>query len=264
MATPQAMVHTFSNPVALKLDEENYLPWKQQAEATIEGHDLLDHIIGKRIPRKFASKADQESEIVSTNYQHWKKQDAFMKSWLFASMSKPFTTRMVGCEFSHQIWKRLKMFFASQVTVKVRQLKHKLSNTRKEGSVSDYLLEIKKTVDALISVGAPIEESDQVAAILDGLTEEYAPFITSIISRPGTVSVGELEALLMAQEEMIERFRSREGNFQANLVHLNQQSKKFNSSQNNQGYGRGRGNFPSGKGGGRSRRGGRSSNRPVC
>ena len=97
------------------------------------------------------------------------------------------------------------------------------------------------------------EESDQVAAILDGLAEEHDPFITNIISRPGSVFVRELEVLLMAQEEMIERLRSREGSFQANLAHLSHQSKKFNNSQTNQGFGRGHGNSPSGRGGERSR-----------
>ena len=216
--SPQPVVHSFLNlVVALKLDEENYLPWKQQAKSMIEGCDLLNFITGEKIPSKFYFEADRESGIVSVDYQHLKKQGALLKSWHVSSMSKLFTTRMVGYEFSHQIWKRLETFFASQIKAKVRQLKHKLSNIRKERSVSDYLLEIKKIVYALISVGAQMSEIDQVAAI-DGLTKEYAPFITNIIARPGSVSVGELEALLIAQEEMIEKYRSRDNNFQANLA----------------------------------------------
>ena len=121
-----------------------------------------------------------------------------LKSWLLASMSTPFTTRMVGCDFSHQIWKKLEAFFASQIKAKVRQLKTKLSHTKKEGFVSSYFLEIKKVVDALISVGAPLEDANQVQAILEGLIEEYAPFITTITSREKPISDGELEALLMA------------------------------------------------------------------
>ena len=66
---PQLVVQSFSNPVAMKLDEENYLPWKQQAEATIEGHDLLNHITGKGILKKFATTEDQENEIVNPDYQ---------------------------------------------------------------------------------------------------------------------------------------------------------------------------------------------------
>ena len=161
------MVQSLSNLVAMKLDEENYLPCKQQAKATIEGHDLLNHITRRGIPKKFAIAEDQENEVISAEYQQWKKQDA-LKSWLLSLMSKPFTTRMVGCDFSHQIWARLKNFFSSQIKAKVRQLKNNLGNTKKNGSVSEYLLEIKSTIDALIF-------ADHVEAILNGLPNECGP-----------------------------------------------------------------------------------------
>ena len=119
-------------------------------------------------------------------------------------MSKPFTTRMAGCEFSHQILKRLETFFSSQVKAKVRQLKNKLGKTKKSGSVSDYLLEIKATIDALISIVVPMTDSDHIEVVLNGLIEEYRPFITIVMSRAEPISMGELEALLIAQEEMIE------------------------------------------------------------
>ena len=109
----QFVAQTFSNPAAIKLDEENYLPWKQEAEAMIEGYDLVKYIAGENIPLRFASNEDQENGVINIEYQNWKKQDSLLKSWLLASMSTPFTTRMVGCEFSHQIWKRLEVFFAS-------------------------------------------------------------------------------------------------------------------------------------------------------
>ena len=64
----QSMVQSFSNPIAMKLDEKNYLPWKQQAEATIEGHDLLHHITGKAIPKKFSTNEDQENEVINPEY----------------------------------------------------------------------------------------------------------------------------------------------------------------------------------------------------
>ena len=210
------MIQTFSSLVAIKLNKENYLPWKQQAEATIEGHDLLNHITGKGISKKCSNEDDRESDSVSLGYQHWKKQDALLKSWLLSSMSKPFNTRMVGCEFCHQIWTGLETFFASQVKAKIRQLKNKLTNTKKEGGISDYLLQVKSTVDALISIGALITNFDHVEAILNGLTEEYGPFITTIISRSNPISVGELEALLMAQKEMTEHFRKND-----NIIHAN-------------------------------------------
>ena len=100
-SSSQIQVQNFTNPVAMKLDEENYLPWKQQARATIEGYNLMKFITGEEIPQKFASAEDQENGVVSAAYQQWKKQDSLLKSWLLSSMSTSFTTRMVGCEFSH-------------------------------------------------------------------------------------------------------------------------------------------------------------------
>ena len=105
--------------------------WKQQAEATIEGHDLLNHIIGKGVWKKFANQDDQENDMISFEYQRWKEQDALLKLWLLSLMSKPLTTRMVGCEFHYQIWNRIETFFASQIKANVMQLKNKLSNAKK-------------------------------------------------------------------------------------------------------------------------------------
>ena len=158
----------------------------------------MPFIIGEGIPRKFGTTTYQENGTVTIKYQKWKKQDASLKSWLLSSMSTSFTTQMVGFEFSYQIWQKLETFFSSQVKEKVRQLKNILSNTKKEGSMNAYQLDIKKVVDTLISIGAPLSDSDHVKAILGGLSEEYGPFITSINSRENPISVGALEALLMA------------------------------------------------------------------
>ena len=187
--------------MGIKLDEENYLLWKQQAEATIEGFDTVKFITCEDIPYKYASAIDQENGVTIVECRDWKKQDALVKSWLLASMSTQFTIRIVGCELLFQIWKRLETFFASQIQAKVRQLKAKLNHTKKEGTVSAYLLEIKNIVDALISIGAPLQDANHVAAILEGLTTEYGPFITIITSREKPIAIGELEALLMAQEQ---------------------------------------------------------------
>ncbi|XP_052113029.1 uncharacterized protein LOC127744777 [Arachis duranensis] len=91
-SAPMASAPRFtSTPIYMKLDDDNFLQWKDQVEALIEGNDLLDHVIGSRIPHKFLENGEINSE-----YQRWKKQDALLKSWLLASMTKPYMTRMVG------------------------------------------------------------------------------------------------------------------------------------------------------------------------
>ena len=99
------VLYTFSNLVAFKLDEDNFLPWKDQVEATIEGYRLMKYVRGQGIPKEFATDEDQAYGNVSEEYQNWKQQDLLLRSWLLASMSKSFTTQMVGCKFSYQIWK---------------------------------------------------------------------------------------------------------------------------------------------------------------
>jgi len=47
-----------------------------------------------------------------------------------------------------------------------------LKTSKNERSISTYILDIKKTVDSLVAVGAPVSATEHVDAILDGLTED--------------------------------------------------------------------------------------------
>ena len=125
---------------------------------------------------------------------------------------------MVGCDFSLKIRTRLETFFASQVKDKATKLWNKLGNTKKGGFVSDCLIEIKSTIDALIFVGASITNSDHVEVVLNRLTKEYGLFINTIISWVEPILVKELEALLMTQEEMIQKFKRNDNFVQANIA----------------------------------------------
>ncbi|XP_016206849.1 uncharacterized protein LOC107647267 [Arachis ipaensis] len=164
-------------------------------------------------------------------------------------MTKPFTTRMVGCVYSHEIWKRLDDHFSSQIRARIIQLKNKLSTIKIGNSVSEHVLALKGTIDALASVGEPMRESDHVNAILNGLTEEYGMVITSVVARPVSITVGKLESLLLTHESMLERFKKSDLFMQANVAHNTQgYSQNFNA----------RGGFKGGsRGGGRNMRGGK-------
>ncbi|MED6125783.1 Homeobox protein HD-1 [Stylosanthes scabra] len=211
-----------ATPISMKLDEDNYLQWKDQAESKIEGNDMLNHLTDEDIPHSSLPDGSANSE-----FKKWKRQDALLKSWLLASMSKPFTTRMVGC-VTYQVWKRLEDYFSSQIKAKVMQLKNKLSMIQIGASVTDYVLSINSTIDALASVGESMKERDHVNAMLHGLTEDYAPIITSVLARSQSIIVGELEALLLAHESMLTRFRKSESLVQANVA----QHSQFSQNQN--------------------------------
>ena len=115
----------------------------------------------------------------------------------------------------------------------MRQLKIQLKSIKEEGnSASKYLLKIKKIVDSLAAIGAPISTEEQIEVILDGLNEDYNTLITAILARSQPFSINELKALLMAQEEMLERFKKYDiGLVQANLAQSTIQDQK-NTQQN--------------------------------
>ena len=72
--------------------------------------------------------------------------------------------------------------------------------------------------------------------ILDGLSQEYSAFITSIVSQSDPYSIPEIEALLMAQEERIEHFKQLELEFvQANLAQTSLQAPRSHGGRQGNG-----------------------------
>ena len=125
---------------------------------------------------------------------------------LLSSMNEAVTNRVVGCEFAHQVWGKLDTYFASRTKAKIKQLKTQLKSIKKEGSsVADYVLKIKKVVDSLDAVGAPVSIEEHIEVILDGLPEDYCHLFTTVLSRTVPYLVDELEALLTAHEERLEK-----------------------------------------------------------
>nr|KYP35620.1 hypothetical protein KK1_043331 [Cajanus cajan] len=152
----------------------------QHAEATIKGFRLQRHIDGATsIPEKFLTTDDERKGSVNTAFKNYEQQDNLLKSWLLESMDSQFKIRMVGCVWSHQIWHALKVYFASQMRARVKQLKIQLRNIKKTGSIAEYLVQVKQIVETLAAIGAPLSVEDHIDAIFDGLDEDYDGFITS-------------------------------------------------------------------------------------
>jgi len=68
-------------------------------------------------------------------------------------------------------------------------------------------MNIKKTVDFFATIGAPISSKDHIEVLLDGLYDDYDPFITAITSRLDPYIVDNLEALLPTQKERFDKHK---------------------------------------------------------
>ena len=72
-----------------------------------------------------------------------------------------------------------------------------------------FLLCIKCIVDALGSCGDPVLLCEHLDAILEGVPEEYGLVISVIENKFEPLSIGEVEALLLAHEAHMKKFQKR-------------------------------------------------------
>lgn len=207
MAAPQSSgvsSVSFTHPLSIKLDDANFLIWNQQVEAVIAAHKLHRFVVSPIIPLKYSSEADRVLDQINPEYEKWLVQDQMLFSWLLSSLSDVFLPRVLGCKHSWELWDKIHTHFHATMKAKVRQLRAELKSTKKgTKSVSKYVLRIKAIYDSLVSIGDSITEQDQIDAILEGLPEEYGPFIMLIYSRTDSPSVTDLESLLMVQEAQL-------------------------------------------------------------
>lgn len=97
------------------------------------------------------------------------------------------------------------------------------------------MLKIKKSIYALIAIGEPITDNKHINAILDGLLDEYDNFVINVSMRSESYSVAELEALLMTQEDRIERNKKIVENSTTNqFVTANIAQSSFSTNHQNQ------------------------------
>ncbi|XP_072056318.1 uncharacterized protein [Arachis hypogaea] len=73
-------------------------------------------------------------------------------------------------------------------------------------TTTEYLQRIRKVVDALAGIGHLLSLDEHITVITDGISEEYAMYISSIMTRSSVISLIEVEGLFLVHEDMYERF----------------------------------------------------------
>ena len=251
-ASPSAP-QSFPNSIAEKLDESNYLYWKQQIEPVIKLHKLQRFVVNPSIPQQYLTDQDRFTNKVNPEYEAWEVQDQTLLTWLQSTLSKSVLSRVIGSVRSYQVWDKIHEYFHMQTKARARQLRTDLRSTSLYGkTMREFLSQIKNIVDELAGVGNPVPHEEHVDAILEGLPQDYAPVISVIESKFETPPVAEVEALLLAHESRANRFRKQSFapsiNYTQGYVLPNS---NYTSTRNNSNSGYGRG------GGGRSNNGGR-------
>ena len=87
---------SFTHPIALKLDNDNFLIWRKQVLATIRGFRLQHFLSASTVsPLLYRSRDDEANGIINPEYLDWEQQDQLIMYSLLALMSNKVLSRMV-------------------------------------------------------------------------------------------------------------------------------------------------------------------------
>ncbi|KAF7820554.1 Retrovirus-related Pol polyprotein from transposon RE1 [Senna tora] len=162
-------VIALNHNLSVKLDDKNYLLWRQQILVALEGHDLEKYIVGSRfVPPKFDTEGDRDAGKLT--------------------------------------WNIMIEQFGINTKARVHLYRTELRGIKKgTKTMSKFLLKIKAIAGALRAIGSLISEHEHMQYILEGLPQEYESFVTSANMKTNLTSIGELEALLIAQEVRVDQ-----------------------------------------------------------
>ncbi|KAL3642739.1 hypothetical protein CASFOL_013554 [Castilleja foliolosa] len=265
--------------ISIKLNDSNYLLWKQQVWAAAAGYGLEDYLTGETTPPPESTiNPDDGSATANPSFLKWRRQDQILVSWLLSSLTEGLLVTTVGLSTATEIWKTIEGVFANQNKAKVMQIRLQLQTLKKGGlSMREYLNKVKSCCDLLSAAGEKVSESDHLLYILGGLGTEYNPVLVSLTSRSASqpVSLTEAHAILLSLENRLETIENPFGNvddsnFSANLSTGNrggrngfsQSNRGRNNSSYNNNNNRGRGGYNGGNFRGRGGRG--NTFKPKC
>ena len=198
--TASHLSNPFSNSLVssltIKLDRSNFRAWKSQVLPTVIGHDLDEILLTYLSPTQHLI-----TGASNPAYLLWRKKGQLLLSWLRSSMTEGILATVANYVTSNSVWTALEQKFASQSKARLLQLKTQLSNSHKGTmSISDYIDKLKTICDSLAIAGHPITDFDLILYLLNGLGPEFDSVVSGITSRSDSLSLEEVQALLMSHE----------------------------------------------------------------
>ncbi|KAL4387476.1 hypothetical protein GQ457_09G001790 [Hibiscus cannabinus] len=99
MSSDDSSAQAFSNKrVSVRLDDTNFLQWKQQVILMMRGHGLESYLDKTApTPARLISNADG-SRVANPAYLRFVKQDSSLASWLLSTISPSILPQLVGMD----------------------------------------------------------------------------------------------------------------------------------------------------------------------
>lgn len=117
------LVQPMSKIVTAKLEDGNFLTWKQRVLIAIWENDLEDFIIGdSAIPPHFTVD-ESGAQAYSPDFVAHHRQDQLLTSWLLSSISSDLLPHFVGLNSTRDVWNAINQLFVAQSTAGVMNYK---------------------------------------------------------------------------------------------------------------------------------------------
>ncbi|KAH0661904.1 hypothetical protein KY284_026835 [Solanum tuberosum] len=166
----------------------------------MHGHNLYGHLDGS-IPSPTRTISQNNQDVANPEFALWYRQDQLIQNAIWASIDATLTPIVDVAISAKAAWDALHTAYANKSQTRFFNLRDRLARlTNDSRPVADYLRQIRSLCDELLTVGAPVSNSELVVKILSGLGSEFREFSTAIRARDSTISYEELCKKLLDHE----------------------------------------------------------------
>lgn len=192
-SSPTTITNLATNLVTVKLNIDNFLLWKAQILPFLKGHRLYGYIDGTISPPP--PTVDGKPNLA---YTDWALQDQLILSAINSSLTNNVLAQVLECTTSREVWNTLSSLFSAQSSAHIMQTQFQLA-TLKKGSetISEYFHKATALSSSLSVAGRPLSPSEFIIYLLAGLGSEYESIVTSITTRPDTLSSAQVFSYLL-------------------------------------------------------------------
>ncbi|KAF5447219.1 hypothetical protein F2P56_032787, partial [Juglans regia] len=206
-----AAFHLPTQVISIKLDGTNFLAWSAQLLPLFRSYGLMGIVDGSEpSPPQFASAEHKTQGISNPAYVVWKYKDQTVLCWIVSSLSPVVVSTIYGLETSQLAWQALGASFVAPSTSRISLIKRKLQSLQ-QGFMpcQNFLDEVKSLADELSAIGKPIDDSDLILSVLNGLNSSFHSFVTTymLLAKEKSMSFSDFHAELL-NYDLMQKFHS--------------------------------------------------------
>ncbi|KAA8532326.1 hypothetical protein F0562_032419 [Nyssa sinensis] len=220
---PSVAFHLPAQVISIKLDRTNFLAWNAQLIPLFRSYGLMRIVDGfEPSPPQFSNDEQKAQGLLNFAYVLWQYKDQTVLGWIVSSLSPTVVSTIYGLETSWLAWQALGTRFAASSTSRISLIKRKLQSLQ-QGSMSCqiFLDEVKSLADELSAVGKPIDDSDLILSVLNGLNSFFHSFVTTymLLAKEKSMPFSDFHAELL-NYDLMQKFHSQSIQLEAGLYAL--------------------------------------------